>query len=107
MSRIDALKEMLADDPKDPDLHLMLAAELRQAGRYAEGADALQNYLALMPPSADLGSAYRDLGICLERLGQADAARETYRRGIEAAAAHRHAGLQSEIEDLLHNLPRQ
>ena len=38
MSRIDAIKELLADDPKDPDLHLMLAAELRQAGQFAEGA---------------------------------------------------------------------
>jgi len=104
MSRIDALKEMLADDPKDPDLHLMLAAELRQAGRYAEGAEALRNYLALMPQAADLGSAYRDLGICLEKLGQADAARETYRRGIEAAIGHRHAGLQNEIEGLLKHL---
>ncbi len=107
MSRIDALKEMLADDPKDPDLHLMLAAELRQAGRYAEGAEALRSYLALMPPTADLGSAYRDLGICLERLGQTDAARETWDKGLEAAAAHRHAGLQSEIESLLQSLPRQ
>lgn len=107
VSRIDSIKELLADDPQDPDLHLMLAAELRQAGDYAEAANALRRYLALMPPAADLGSAYRDLGICLERLGQTDAARETWRKALEAAAAHRHAGLQSEIESLLQTLPRQ
>ena len=57
-----------------------------------------------MPPTADLGSAYRDLGICLEKLGQADAARDTYRKGIEAAIKHHHMGLQNEIEGLLKNL---
>ncbi|HYB73433.1 MAG TPA: tetratricopeptide repeat protein [Candidatus Sulfotelmatobacter sp.] len=104
MSRIDALKAMLAQDPKDPDLHLMLAADLRQAERFAEAADALRAYLALMPPAADLGAAYRDLGICLERLGQAHAAKATYQKGVEAAVAHRHAGLQTEIEGLLKDL---
>ncbi len=104
MSRIDALKAMLVQDPKDPDLHLMLAADLRETGQFAEAADALRAYLALMPPTADIGAAYRDLGICCERLGQADAAREQYRQGVEAAKAHHHMGLQGEIEGLLKNL---
>jgi len=104
MSRIDAIKDLLAQDPKDPDLHLMLAAELRKEDRYAEAAEALRAYLALMPPAADVGAAYRDLGICLERLGQTDAAKESYRKGVEAAIAHHHMGLQSEIEGLLKNV---
>ncbi len=101
MSRIDAIKGLLAQDPKDPDLHLMLAAELRTENRYAEAAEALQNYLALMSPTDDIGAAYRDLGICLERTGQGDAARESYQRGVEAAIHHHHLGLQNEIETLL------
>jgi len=104
MSRIDALKGLLAQDPKDPDLHLMLAAELRQESQHAEAAEALRAYLALMPPTADIGAAYRDLGICLERMGQRDAAGDTYRRGVEAAKAHHHMGLQNEIEGLLKTL---
>ena len=101
MSRIDAIKGLLAQDPKDPDLHLMLAAELRAESRYAEAAEALRNYLGLMSPTHDIGAAYRDLGICLERTGQADAARETYQKGVEAATRHHHLGLQTEIETLL------
>ena len=104
MSRIEAIKELLAEDPKDPDLHLMLGAELRNAGRFDEAAEALRGYLALMPATADIGAAYRDLGICLDRLGQKDGARETYRKGVEAANRHHHMGLQSEIEDLLKGL---
>ena len=104
MSRIDAIKAMLAQDPKDPDLHLMLASDLRQAERFGEAADALRAYLALMPPTADIGAAYRDLGICLERQGQAEAAREHYRKGVEAAIRHHHMGLQGEVEGLLKNL---
>jgi Flp pilus assembly protein TadD len=104
MSRIDAIKAMLAQDPKDPDLHLMLASDLRQAERFAEAADALRAYLALMQPTADVGAAYRDLGICLHRLGQTDAARDSYRKGVAAAVAHHHMGLQGEIEGLLEDL---
>ena len=104
MSRIDAIKGLLAQDPKDPDLHLMLAAELRKETRYAEAVEALRAYLALMPPKADIGAAYRDLGICLERLGHTEAARETYRKGVEAALAHNHMGLQTEIQGLVKNL---
>ncbi len=104
MSRIDAIKAMLAQDPKDPDLHLMLAAELRKEDRFAEAADAVRAYLALMPPAADVGAAYRDLGICLERMDQTHAAKDSYRKGVEAAIAHHHLGLQSEIEGLLKNL---
>lgn len=104
MSRIEALKAMLAQDPKDPDLHLMLASDLRHAERFAEAADALRAHLALLPPTADVGAARRDLGICLERLGQTDAAKAMYRKGVEAAIAHRHAGLQTEIEGLLEGL---
>ncbi len=104
MSRIEDIKELLAEDPKDPDLHLMLGAELRNAGRFAEAAEALRGYLALMPPTADIGAAYRDLGICQDRLGRKDDARTIYRNGIEAAIRHHHMGLQNEIEDLLNHL---
>ena len=104
MSRIEAIKNLLAQDPKDPDLHLMLAAELREEDRYAEAAEALRAYLALMPPTADVGAAYRDLGICLEHMGQSDAAKDQYRKGVEAAIRHHHMGLQNEIETLLKNL---
>ncbi len=104
MSRIDTIKDMLAQDPKDPDLHLMLAAELRQENRHAEAVEALRNYLGLMPTTDDIGAAYRDLGICLERTGQAEAARESYKKGVEAALRHHHLGLQTEIESLLKSL---
>ena len=104
MSRIDTIKELLAQDPKDPDLHLMLAAELRQENRHAEAVEALRNYLGLMPPTDDIGAAYRDLGICLERIGEKDAARESYTKGVQAAIRHHHMGLQTEIESLLKNL---
>jgi Flp pilus assembly protein TadD len=104
MSRIEAIKALLDQDPEDPDLHLMLGAELRNDGRFAEAAEALRAYLGLVPPTADVGAAYRDLGICLDRLGQADQAAEAYREGIAAAIRHHHLGLQNEIEDLLKNL---
>jgi Flp pilus assembly protein TadD len=104
MSRIDAIKELLAQDPKDPDLHLMLGAELRKENRHAEAVEALRSHLALVSPTDDVGAAYRDLGICLERIGQVEAARESYQKGVEAAIRHHHLGLQNEIEGLLKNL---
>ena len=104
MSRIEAIRHLLDQDPNDPDLYLMLATELRKEDRHAEAAEALRKHLELMPPTADVGAAYRDLGICLEKQGQADAARETYRQGIEAAKRFNHMGLQSEIEGLLEDV---
>ena len=104
MSRIEAIQHLLAQNPNDPDLYLMLANDLKGERRYGEAADALRSYLALMPPTADVGAAYRDLGICLDGTGEKDAARESYVKGIEAARSYRHQGLQTEIEDLLKGL---
>lgn len=103
-SRLDALRSMAERFPEDPRAHYFLAHELFKAEAWAEAARHYRDYLRLHP--GDEGAAFRNLGVCLERLGSSPEAEEAWRKGIVAARSHGHDGLAAEIEDLLEDLAR-
>src|SRR6185437_1397391 len=92
-SRIDIFKQMLVNDPINSSILFGLAKEYEKVGQTAEMIETLERYLAL---SDDEGNAFGMLARADERAEQTDKAKETYRRGIEAANTHGHPSMAEE-----------
>jgi Tfp pilus assembly protein PilF len=82
MSRIEKIKEMLKDSPKDGFLRHALALEYIKIDQKNEALDLFVNLLADDP--AYLGSYYH-LGKLYESLGEPSKAGATYAEGIALA----------------------
>jgi TolA-binding protein len=100
--RLEKLKDMVARFPEDARARYFLAHEMYRAEDWDGAAEHYEAYVKLAP--GDEGAALKSLGLCQERLGRTEAAAEAYRRGIEAALAHGHDGLASELRFLLEAL---
>ena len=100
--RIQRMKEMVERFPEDGRARYFLAHELFRAEAWSAAAEQLEVYLRLTPD--DEGSAFKSYGLCLERLGRAADAAESYRRGIDSALRHHHQGLAEELRGLLSDL---
>jgi len=100
--RLEKFREMVVRFPDDPRARYFLAHELFRDGEWDAAAEQYEAYVKLAP--GDEGSALKSLGLCRERLGRKGEAAEAYRRGIEAALAHGHEGLATEIRFLLDGL---
>lgn len=101
IDRVQALRDLLARDPKDPTTRYMLATELYKSGNFEEAADQMESYLE---SKQDEGAAYRILADSYHKLGKEKEARWALRQGIEAARAHHHDGMADELEDRLKEL---
>lgn len=90
MDRIEQLKSFLVQHPADLFSRHALAMEYIKRGDDASAKEMLETVLAMDP--SYVGSYYH-LGKLLERAGQAEAAMDVYRRGMEAAqqTGDRHA----------------
>ena len=98
MSRIDALRNLLAKPPDDAMTRYMLANELYKDGQLAEAVDELNAYLNAVE---DEGAAYRILAEAYLGLDKKTEARWALRQGAEAALAYHHEGMAQEFEDRL------
>jgi predicted Zn-dependent protease len=94
--RAAALEELREKDPGNTLTLLMLANEYFKEQRWSDTVAVLRDYLAR---AKDEGAAYRLLGRSLRELGDDDAARRAFREGAQAARAHRHDGMASELEE--------
>ena len=92
---------MLRDRPQDPRLRFGLAVELLNQGLTREGAQALEDYLAL---ATDQGNAWGRLGAARADLGEIEAARQAYERGIAEAQRRGHEALVEEFQEALRGL---
>ncbi len=97
-SRIETLKKMAADNPKDPRPHFGLALEYERAGRWDAVVTTLRTYLSL---TEDQGNAWGRLGHALRELGRDAEAREAYERGAQTAYRHGHPTMAMEFEEVL------
>jgi tetratricopeptide (TPR) repeat protein len=98
MARLDSLKALVEQQPGDARIRFMLSMEYISCGDHA---GALREFDALIAMNADYVAAYFQAGRTSETLGNADAARAYYQRGLEAAerTGDRHAA--GEISDAL------
>lgn len=97
-SRIDIFKQMLVNDPINSSILFGLAKEYEKSGQTPEMIETLERYLAI---SDDEGNAFGMLAAAYENDGQQEKARETYKRGIEAATKHGHPSMAEEYRAML------
>jgi hypothetical protein len=97
-TRLDALTEIAAKDPKNPFPRYGIAMELANTGREEE---AFQAFRALVTDAPGYVATYLMAGKLCEKMGRFDDARDFYRRGIDAAgrAGNQHA--REELEGAL------
>jgi Flp pilus assembly protein TadD len=100
-SRIEALEQLLAQNPEDATLHYMLGNEYFKAQNYEQAVTTLRRYLSL---ADDEGAAYRLLAQSLDRLGKLDEARRAYQDGLAVATRHHHQPMIEEYTQALKDL---
>jgi tetratricopeptide (TPR) repeat protein len=100
--RIETLKAMLADDPKNSFARYGLAMELVKSG---DLDNAVAEFRALLSADPNYAAGYYHAGQALERMGDVDEARDMYRRGIETTLRTGDAHTRSELQAALDLLP--
>jgi cytochrome c-type biogenesis protein CcmH/NrfG len=100
-ARVEALRELLAEDDSDVTTRFMLATELARMGRSGEAA---AHFGCLLDGDPDYTAAYRGLGRALMALGETARARTVFTAGL--AVAERTGDMQSgrEMESFLRRL---
>lgn len=98
--RIAALRRLLERNPDDTRARFGLALEYEKLERWHDAAEQLRAYLAR---ADDQGNAWGRLGHVLRQLGDHDAARQAYQRGIEAATKHGHPSMAAEFVEIIEN----
>ena len=99
-SRIEVFEQMLQIEPDNTLALFGLAKEYEKEGRHADVVSTLTKYLKLFN---DEGNAYGMLAQAHEHLGNRDAARAAYVRGIEVATAHGHPSMAEDYRMTLEN----
>ena len=97
-NRLETLKNMVAQNPRDSFLRYGLAMEYRNAG---DLETAVAEFRTLIAANPDYVAAYFHGGQTLERLSRTAEARELYRSGIEASRRTGDAHARSELEAAL------
>ncbi len=97
-SRLDLLKQLLAQDPSSVFARYGLAMEYVNTGRLE---DAIAEFEAILRADPSYSAAYFHGGQTLEKLGRLDEAREYYRRGVAATRdPHARSELQAALDIL-------
>lgn len=98
MSRISQLESLRANDPQDADIPYMLAQEFAKAG---DSDNAVRCYDECIALDQDYHYAYYHKAKTLESNGDAAAAAETLRVGLDKATAAGNAKAIGEIHAYL------
>jgi Tfp pilus assembly protein PilF len=97
-TRLEVLKNMVAERPGDSFLRYGLAMEYRNAG---DLESAMREFDGLMAADPDYAAAYFHAGQTLERLGKLDEARQVYQKGVEVTTRKGDQHARSELEGAL------
>jgi len=96
--RIEQLKTLIKKDPNNPLGRYGLANELFKSEQYEDAIIEIDEYLKLKD---DEGAVYRMLAECYVRTGNIEKAKQSYRKGVEAANGHGHPSMAEEFEEAL------
>jgi Tfp pilus assembly protein PilF len=97
-NRLEILKSMVEQNPADSFARYGLAMEYRNGGDLEA---AMGEFRALMEHNPDYSPAYFHGGQTLERLGQLEAAREVYEKGVEVTTRGGDQHARSEMQGAL------
>jgi len=98
MDRLEILKQMVEQNPRDSFSRYGLAMEYRNRGDLEEAVRQFRELIAADPGYA---YAYFHGGQTLEKLGRVEEAGEMYRAGVDAAAAKGDQHARGEIQGAL------
>jgi tetratricopeptide (TPR) repeat protein len=101
-NRLEILKQMVEQDPRNTFARYGLAMEYANAGQWDE---AVAEFRTLLSGDETYCAAYYHGGQALEQLGRIEEARALYEKGIQAAARKGDLHTKSEIEAALNLLP--
>jgi Tfp pilus assembly protein PilF len=101
-NRVEVLKQMVEQDPKNAFARYGLAMEYAKNGDLPQ---AVAEYKSLLATDENYVAAYFHSGQALEKLGKLDEARAVYEMGIEVATRKGDLHTRSEIEGALSLLP--
>jgi tetratricopeptide (TPR) repeat protein len=97
-TRIEALQQLLAQDPSNTLARYGLAMEYVRAGELAR---ALHEFEALLASDPAYSAAYFHGGQALAKLGRLEEARDTFRRGVAVTKdPHARSELQAALDVL-------
>ena len=99
--RLEALKNMVAQNPNDSFSRYGLAMEYARSGDLEQ---AVQEYQELLAANQNYPAAYFHGGQTLEKLGRREEARTLYQQGIEATTRLGDLHTRSEIQAALDQL---
>lgn len=102
MSRLEQIRALIADDPRDAMLRFALGNEHFQQEQYAEAIDALKAALDLDPEYAFV---YIQLAEAYEKSHQVGLARQTVDAGRGPAARNGDPNLMRQLDDIAARLP--
>jgi tetratricopeptide (TPR) repeat protein len=100
-TRMQKIQALLAQEPKDPELHYMLAMEHVSQGDDADAASCFEKLIALAP---EYIPAYHMAGRTLQRLGRIDEARAVLQKGIPIALSKNESHAAGEMEAFIESL---
>lgn len=86
---------MLDADPENTMVMFGLAKEYEKLGQFGDVIELLKTYLG---QADDEGNAYGVLAKAYDQTGQREKAIETYKKGIDVAAAHGHPSMANEYK---------
>lgn len=101
MSRLEAMRAMVAKNPSNVLARFGLANEALKAQLYEEAAEHLRVYLE---QHDDEGNGYGRLADALVKLGRVGEARDALHNGIDASRRFGHPGMVNEFEARLEEL---
>ena len=96
--RLEVLKNMVAQDPKNAFARYGLAMEYVNSGRPEE---AVAEFNSLLEANPDYAAGYYHAGRTLEGMGKIDEAREMLERGIAVTTRTGDAHTRSELQAAL------
>ncbi|HSU31108.1 MAG TPA: tetratricopeptide repeat protein [Bryobacteraceae bacterium] len=101
-NRLDVLRQMVEQDPKNTFARYGLAMELANQGNLQL---AVEEYRNVLQEDENYAAAYYHGGQALEKLGQVEQARMLYEKGIEVTTRKGDGHTRAEIEAALSLLP--
>jgi Tfp pilus assembly protein PilF len=101
-NRLDILRQMTEQDPKNTFARYGLAMEYAHAG---DLESAIREFKTLLTTDENYAAAYYHAGQAYEKLGRVDEARTIYEKGIEITTLKGDLHTRSEIEAALSVLP--
>ena len=103
MSRIEQIRALIVDDPRDAMLRFALGNEYFQV---RQDAEAIESFKAALDLDPEYAFVYIQLAHAYERSGQTELARQTIEAGRGPAARNGDPNLMRQLDEIAARLPR-